>query len=340
MNPNNYYLRGSINSGSRVLLATTQNNILYFLTTNGTNLVFDPRNPLLLGSPSVPSILTLTETNDTQISLALSSGGKLAVNNQTGYAVLSTAATPLFPSTGNVNFPDLIVAGGEYEFSTNSVNEVNFYAYVPTGTTGSTGSTGSTGTTGIQSVFASSIEVDDTGNPILQTFNSNIRIVPTKWFTNGNCSQTPSSTSIVIQDEALWVLSQKSVFVGFPTGFTSQQECTNNVFYDYCTAGETCGTGNCNGTCSNTNQSCNLNNDNNFVCSSSSSSSSWWIWLIVGIIALLILILLIVAIYYAFRTPTAQIITTTTPTSTIYTQPYLPQQYQPIEYSTIEYGSY
>lgn len=330
MNPNSYYLRGSINSGSKVLLATTQGGFLYFLTSDGTNFFFDPRNPLLLGSPSTPTSFTINET-DTTVSFNIgNSTARLNVNPQTLYARVGTSATQLVPSTGDVNTPDLIVAGGEYQFDFNSA-PVNFYGYI-----GTTGSTGSTGTTGINSVFANSIELDNNGNPMLQTIDSNIRVVPIKWYRDGNCSVIPGTIGEVIQDEATWVYSTMNPFVGYPTGFTIQNECNNNVFYDYCVDSETCGTNNCNGVCSNSNQTCTLNTNNNtFSCTNQNSSSWWWIlWLVLGII---LLILIIALIWYAVRgsSNTAYtVVDTTQSAGTVYTQQYIP------EYATVEYGTF
>ena len=287
-----YYLVGQILDNSAVLLCTTVNNKLYFLTLNDGKLIFDPRSPLVSGGPS-PVILTAdvnNNSNSKSISFKINNNNSPNFNvNDTGYAIAGTnSPTVMFPTSTDLNVQYAAVAGALYGFSFNSTN-VKFYAYTPKDSPDAP-----------NNVFSADIELDSNGAAILQTFNNFIRVLPIKYYYAGNCNNFPSNNSAVVLNEAEWV--SKSVF-GTGTylrGFTVQNECNNGVFYEYCILPATCGGGNnCNGVCPNNSQ-CNLNKSTGqFGCNNSEGSGSWWwiIWIILGV---LLLILLIWMIYYLF----------------------------------------
>jgi hypothetical protein len=289
---NYYYLRGPINSGSQVLLSFVQNGYLYFLTKNGNNLIMDPRNPTLLGGPE-PVILNVNVQNNTTITMSIVNGNNVVLDQNNFLMNSTNAAVQLTPTATDLNVPSLLVAGPYYQLSS-SGSQAQVYAYtpVPIMNTG-------------PSVFAPDIQLDDSGNAVLQQLTGNFRFIPIKYYLTGNCSQTLATLSEVITNEANW--NEDQLFdqdVPYQTGFTLQTDCNNNVFYNYCFLPASCGeASNCFGTCSNSSQTCTLNTGNStFSCSGSSSNKVQWYWyLILGIILLIIIILIILAFVYAFK---------------------------------------
>jgi hypothetical protein len=270
-----YYLRGPINSGAQVLLSFVQNGYLYFLTKNGNNLIMDPRNPTLLGGPE-PVILTTTIQNNSTVSMSIV-GGSNVILDQNNFLMQSTnAAVQLNATAIDLNVSSLLVAGPYYQLST-SGSQAQIYAYTPVPIMNSG-----------PSVFAPDIQLDDSGNAVLQQLTGNFRFIPIKYFLTGNCTQTLSTLTEVITNEANWNEDQLyNQVVPYQTGFTVQTDCNNNVFYNYCFLPASCGeASNCNGICSNTSQTCKLNTSSgNFSCSGgSSSTNNWWWYLIGGII--------------------------------------------------------
>ncbi len=288
-----YYLRGPINSGAQVLLSIVQNGYLYFLTKNGNNLIMDPRNPTLLGGPE-PVILNTNQPNSTSVALNIVGGSNVVVDSNNFLMQSTNAAIQFTPTATDLNAGSLLVAGPYYQL-TAAGQPVNVYAYtpVPIMNTG-------------PSVFAPDIQMDDSGNAVLQTLPGNFRFIPIKYYLAGNCSQTLSTLTEVITNEANW--QEDQLFdqdVLYQTGFTIQSECNANVFYNYCFLPANCGeANNCNGACANTSQKCQLNSSSgNFSCSGSSnpSSSNWWYWVIFAVIILIIIILIVLAFWYASR---------------------------------------
>jgi hypothetical protein len=315
-----YYLRGPINNKAQVLLAVTIDKYLYFLTRSGPNLIFDPRNPLLLGS-SEPLIFNVNiPSGNSNLNFGIVQGGNVGLSIDNYGMVTQNPPSNLIPSAIDLNAGSLVVAGGDYSFTGNA-QTVKFYTYTPVPPQNAS----------TTSVFAPDILLDPNGHAVLQTITGGIRMVPIKWFLAANCAQTVSSINDVITNESRWVQNTElHNNATFQTGFTLQSDCNNGIFYNYCFLPASCGeANNCFGGCANSAQTCQLNkNTQTFTCSNSSSSSSsnvWWIVLI-SVVAAILLLLLIVGIWYAFRTPKTTVIETTNTSPSLIQNQYIPAE--------------
>lgn len=301
MSSTGYPIVGPINNGSKVMFATTVNGYLFFLTLNGNNLIFDPRDPTISGN-NQPVIATVNiPNNSTNVSFSIVGANNVVVDTN-GYAMNGTnTATPMKLTATDLNVGNIIVAGGFYTFNANG-STVDWYAYTPVPATNASGT----------DAFAPNIELDSSDNAVLQTFTSGIRLVPILYYYSNSCSTTPANVNAVIENEASYVLAQSNPSIGPQTGYTLQSDCQNGVFYSYCFLPADCGqSNNCFGACANTNQSCTLNKSNStFSCTGSTSSTSWVFWVIIAVIALLLIILIIAALYWAFRPSSTAVATT------------------------------
>lgn len=300
-----YYLRGPINNGVQCYLTAIHDNYLYFLTRNGSNLILDPRNPGLVGGPQA-IINTVNIKNNSTFSLSYSGGGNAGID-QNNYMMIQSGNNPaqFTPVATDLNAASLLVAGPTYTLNVGGA-PVQVYAYTPVPNPNPNTNT----------VYASDILLDDNGVAVLQTFTAQFKFVPLKWYLSNNCSQSLSTPMAVINNEALW--TQYSLFgtaTNFQTGFTTQSDCNNGVFYDYCILPAGCGeANNCVGACSNSGQTCKFNSNNStFSCQNTNNvTSNWWFWVIIAVIVVIIIALLIWLIVWSTRSKPAEVATVET----------------------------
>jgi hypothetical protein len=158
-------------------------------------------------------------------------------------------------------------------------------------------------------IIATLSNSETTASPQISIYNGTVRVLPTKTYFNGTVGgntgchasgQTDSiSTATVRNIEATWAATG----IG-PPSYTSVADCQVNVRYNYCTNGDLCGTGNCRGPCSSTddNKSCQYNTStNSYSCRKVKSNTPFYLrpWFIIimvlfGILFFGLIILLIV----------------------------------------------
>lgn len=283
-----YYLIGPIDFPGPIFLTVAKDNVSYFLTlTDDNDLVFDPRitKPLEMmidtnGSSSVE--FTFSDSDDSVKYIGVGFGLIAAPSaTQTSLVPLTTEINPW---GGNVAF----LTGVHYAFHDSGNMTVNWNGYVPDVITNG---------------VVESIKMED-GAPVLQTFTSTIRALPSEWYESGSCSAT-SDTEAVIDAERLWVTQTGQV----PQGFVLLSDCQTGIRYSYCGPKVDC-SGRCKGPCANKDETCEFDNnssgsgglsDGAFKCVKGEPPTRpiWerpWVWAVAIVTIIIVLIIVFVLI--------------------------------------------
>jgi len=234
-----YYLLGPINSGSKILVVTSKNKIPFFLTlvsgpNNSMELIFDPRGDMLkaleltintqspgirLSFPNVQGIINYITTTKTGTMNVASTTEKPDHLIQ----ITTEAAT--------WNAPTEFLAGIHYHFNNQVNKKVSWKAFIP-----------DLDSIDKQTGLPTQILMDN-GNPQLQFFEEDIRVLPCVWYQSSNCFKTPDVGAVVTLEND-WVTGAREV----PDGFVQLEECKEGRRYSYCAPKQQCGN-ECKGPC-------------------------------------------------------------------------------------------
>lgn len=276
------FLLGPVSTGASFMLVSIQNNqpnilngfpfgggIIYYWESNLSTVLGGTTLGIFIAEGSLNS-LTLTDTTN---------GGGIAFRSDG--VTIGNAAQPaqiMLKQSTFANFfpPNILLSMPIYTISNSS------------------GATASILTTN-----------SGTGPTILA---DNIIILPVLWYFNCTSSGKFDTINTPLNSVINWFCLVNPDITGCAgisiakSGWTNLPDCLNGINYDYCLAGQICGTNNCNGPCSVVYDDCDFESGT-FTCIFNPleffTQTQWWatpyfIGSVVGIVVLIIIVILVV----------------------------------------------
>lgn len=289
------FLQGGLISGSKVILAYSKGQTLYILNSyrNSANLlqlIFDSNVITSVNSGKAAStvpVFTLSGTSYSSVKFNLVNlgGGGLSADTQ-GKAGLSTVAPTLNMSLvpfSDWRPPNLLLSGAPYGILIGANTTITFDVG----------------------------NITSTGVNILDSTKT-VYVFPVVWFFNCvdnkfNTVNTVETTVCSIYCEVnvsdpICVNGTSGICSEAPTqGWTTQEECFDNIVFQYCPAGQQCGYQNCNGPCANDLYSCEIVNTNSYKCEFSINNlfvGKWWFkpWFLIAISVIVVIFIIIIVV--------------------------------------------
>jgi hypothetical protein len=285
------FLLGPVDTQDSFMLASIQNGNPYVLDAAplGSGVIYywnSGSGPTGLDAFGILPVFTANGTTD---ALALSdstNGGGLGLRSDG--VTLGNAPSPLALNWSQPDFatwqpPDVLLSRVQYSV----LNSSGATTQILTGPTGN----------------APTIPAD------------NVIILPVIWYSG--CTQSGSTVNIQAEINQPadsienWFCLVNSGITGctgaalIQSGWTNLTDCVNDINYDYCPTGSTCGSDNCNGPCGAVYEDCLLGTNSNYECiinpEAAFADTAWWkspyfIGAVIGIVVLILVIIFVIFI--------------------------------------------